>query len=152
MVDLHSKTKLLSKLYTLFSTDKADQISGKQLELDIRAIMDRERNPTLQELRVPEYLVCVISGEVMSDPVTLESGRTYDRASISQLFGQCKSEGQQCYCPVTMMEVDSDILIPNFGLKKEVDRLFDENAWAFEFNPRQKFKSIKIWDQFYPSK
>ena len=56
--------------------------------------MDRERNPTLQELRVPEYLVCVISGEVMSDPVTLESGRTYDRASISLLFGQCKSEGQ----------------------------------------------------------
>ena len=110
--------------------------------------MDKERNPTLQELRVPEYLICVISGEVMSDPVSLESGRTYERESILQLFDLCRSEGQQCYCPVTMMEVDPDILIPNFGLKKEVDRLFEENAWAFEFNPRQKFRSIKLWEQF----
>ena len=59
----------------------------------------------------------------MFDPVTLESGRTYDRCTIEMLFKLSESQEQQYYCPVTMMEVDPDIVIPNVGLRKEVERL-----------------------------
>ena len=31
---------------------------------------------------VPPYLCCPISGDLMSDPVTVESGQTYEREMI----------------------------------------------------------------------
>ena len=46
MQDLHNKVKHLKKLQTLFKPGKNQQISGKELEQDIKAILDRESNPT----------------------------------------------------------------------------------------------------------
>lgn len=42
--------------------------------------------PTQKELVEPDHLVCSIGGFIMIDPVTLESGLTYDRSSIEMLF------------------------------------------------------------------
>ena len=33
----------------------------------------------LKTLFVPDHLLCLISGDLMIDPVTIESGRTYER-------------------------------------------------------------------------
>lgn len=33
-------------------------------------------------LEVPDYLVCALGGEIMSDPVMLTSGKTFDRINI----------------------------------------------------------------------
>ena len=86
IAELHSQTKHLSKLYILYKVDKSRQIKAKELENDIKAIFDRESYPVQKELRVPEHLICTISGDIMFDPVTLESGRTYERSSIEMLF------------------------------------------------------------------
>ena len=40
----------------------------------------------LKSLYVPEYLLCSIMKEIMEDPVTLESGSTYDRVNIEMYF------------------------------------------------------------------
>ena len=40
--------------------------------------------PPLKE--IPEHLVCTISSELFTDPVTLSSGFTYDRPSILSHF------------------------------------------------------------------
>lgn len=45
-----------------------------------------------------------------------------------------------------MMEVDAEIMIPNVGLQKEALRFLKDHPWAFEFDPRQKIKSIRVWD------
>ena len=47
---------------------------------------------------------------------------------------------------MTMMLVDPDIVIPNKSLELETQRLLEEHPWAFEFDPRQNFKKIKIWE------
>ena len=45
----------------------------------LKAVCDAESAVDLKTLFVPEHLLCLISGDLMTDPVTLESGRTYDR-------------------------------------------------------------------------
>uniref|UniRef100_A0A0A9BYM8 U-box domain-containing protein n=1 Tax=Arundo donax TaxID=35708 RepID=A0A0A9BYM8_ARUDO len=72
---------------------------------------------------VPELLICPISLDLMSEPVTLRStGQTYDRASIQRWLA-----GGHRTCPVTMQplhgELDSHTaLVPNRTLKHLVDR------------------------------
>lgn len=83
---MHSKTKLMSKLYSVFKVPKDKQVDHKGVERDIRAIFDKEGKPKRKELFVPEHLICIISGELMSDPVTIESGRTYERSQIEKVF------------------------------------------------------------------
>ena len=80
----------------------------------------------------------------MEDPVTLESGVTYDRQSIEVLFQFQKATEQPCTCPTTKVEVDPEIMIPNINLRKEIERFNEENPWAFEFDPRQHYKDIEI--------
>ena len=83
----------------------------------------------------------------MFDPVTLESGRTYDRSSIEMLFKMSRDQEQDPYCPVNMIPVDPNVMIPNKVLRLEAERLLEQNPWAFEFDPRQNFKSIQIWEE-----
>ena len=45
-------------------------------------MVESEKILTIKELVVPEYLLCSISGDFMVDPVTISSGRTYDRENI----------------------------------------------------------------------
>lgn len=35
---------------------------------------------------MPDHLLCLLSGELMSEPVTLESGRTFERDTIEHYF------------------------------------------------------------------
>ena len=72
--DLHIKIKFLKKLQLLFTSENDEDIDVKQLESDIKRILKNEKAPQQRELFVPEYLICVISGDIMFDPVTLESG------------------------------------------------------------------------------
>ena len=40
----------------------------------------------LKKLCVPDHMLCLISQDLMTDPVTIESGKTYERANIVQYF------------------------------------------------------------------
>ncbi|ONK71041.1 uncharacterized protein A4U43_C04F4100 [Asparagus officinalis] len=46
--------------------------------------------------RIPKDFVCPITGQLFQDPVTLESGQTYERAAIKEWFDQGNKT-----CPVT---------------------------------------------------
>jgi len=63
---------------------------------------DKESYPKLATLVEPSHLICTIGGFIMSDPVTIETGRTYDRSSITMFFKYAQDAGQICYCPVTL--------------------------------------------------
>jgi len=61
------------------------------------------------------------------------------------LFSYSKAAREPCYCPVNMMPVDEKVIIPNKKLRAEVQRLYKEQPWAYEFDPRVHYRKIKIW-------
>ena len=48
-------------------------------------------------------------------------------------------------CPVTLKKVDPDVIIPNKSILEASELFLDENPWAYEFDPKEKFEDIKIW-------
>lgn len=62
--------------------------------------------------QLPDDFKCPISLEVMSDPVILTSGHTFDRSSIQRWL----DSGNRT-CPVTMLPLPSPALIPNYALR-----------------------------------
>ncbi|KAG6513201.1 hypothetical protein ZIOFF_023513 [Zingiber officinale] len=67
---------------------------------------------TLQMVSVPELLRCPISLDLFSDPVTLSTGQTYDRANIEKWLA-CGN----LTCPVTMQRLHDTSLVPNHTLR-----------------------------------
>ncbi|KAK2436998.1 U-box domain-containing protein [Trifolium repens] len=65
------------------------------------------------ESHLPEHFKCPISLEIMSDPVILSSGHTFDRPSIQRWL----DDGHRT-CPITKLPLpDNPTLIPNHALR-----------------------------------
>lgn len=47
-------------------------------------------------------------------------------------------------CPTTNAVVDPDFFVPNKTILQATKNFIEENPWAFDFDPRQKFKDIKV--------
>ncbi|KAH8942066.1 hypothetical protein BDL97_14G078800 [Sphagnum fallax] len=70
--------------------------------------------PTKLEIaNIPPYFRCPISLNLMSDPVSLCTGITYDRVSIERWFDDGNTT-----CPATMQHVHSRDLTPNHTLRR----------------------------------
>jgi|TARA_B110000114_G_scaffold43960_1_gene46560 hypothetical protein len=67
---------------------------------------------------IPYELICPISLEIMKDPVICSDGHTYDRKSITTLF-----KNKTYISPTTREELDSNIIIPNYNIKKIITNL-----------------------------
>jgi len=67
-------------------------------------LSDRLQKIHYDETKVPEYLECPISLTIMTDPITLKNGRTYDRESLRSLFAS-KGYPDQIACPVTRIMI-----------------------------------------------
>ncbi|KAE8716535.1 equilibrative nucleotide transporter 1-like [Hibiscus syriacus] len=74
-------------------------------------------------------LKCPISLEMMSDPVTLSSGHTYDRCSILKWL----SSGSTT-CPKTGEKLTSTGLVPNLVLKRMIQQYCAENSVPIVMN------------------
>ncbi|KAG5032052.1 hypothetical protein AAZX31_06G175500 [Glycine max] len=72
---------------------------------------------------VPEDFRCPISLEIMTDPVTISSGQTYNRASIQKWFNS-----GNLICPKTREKLASTELVPNTALKKLIQKFCSENG------------------------
>ena len=44
-----------------------------------------------------------------------------------------------------MTKVDPEIMIPNYGIKAETEDFLRKNPWAHEFDPKQKYNKVKIF-------
>ncbi|KAH6558571.1 hypothetical protein KP509_1Z056500 [Ceratopteris richardii] len=87
--------------------------------------MHRSRTmPTLDlVLQLPPHFRCPISLDLMTDPVTLSSGHTYDRSSIERWIADGNTT-----CPVTMQKLDNVALIPNHTLRRLIQEWCAANA------------------------
>ena len=48
-------------------------------------------------------------------------------------------------CPIMLKKVDPTIMIPNLQMVEAINYYLDNNPWSFEFDPRDKFEDIKVW-------
>ena len=119
-------------------------------------MVEAEADLTLKELFVPEYLLCTISGDFMADPVTIGSGRTFDRENIEMYWDIQRNRAERdeadfdpdehkeneqypavfdaasyMNCPVTLQVVDEDIKVSNKGIKQANESFIKHNPKAF---------------------
>ncbi|KAG9452256.1 hypothetical protein H6P81_005160 [Aristolochia fimbriata] len=73
-------------------------------------------------MEVPLFFRCPISMELMSDPVTISTGVTYERRNIEQWFYRYK----KTTCPATMQHLESFDLTPNHTLKRLILSWLDQ--------------------------
>ncbi|KAJ1289513.1 hypothetical protein BS78_02G170200 [Paspalum vaginatum] len=71
----------------------------------------------------PEALQCPITLDLMTDPVTVSTGQTYDRASITRwIKAGCRT------CPVTGERLRSADVVPNSALRGIIERMLLSNG------------------------
>mmetsp|Transcript_12935 Transcript_12935/g.17419 ORF Transcript_12935/g.17419 Transcript_12935/m.17419 type:complete len:132 (-) Transcript_12935:72-467(-) len=125
-------------------------------------MLKNEKCPNLKELYLPRELECPISRCLMTDPVTITSGVTYERIQIMQNFDLRKEHiekvqkandsdpdepinNRSYVCPLSMQVVDPQVLIPNRRLKAWSTIFINDNPWAYEYEPSQSYKKILLW-------
>ena len=79
---IRAKKNVLKKLYVTQKVPKDKRTNVEELYKGIKKVLSKEAVPLMKDLIEPNYFVCTLGGFLMEDPVTIESGRTYDRSSI----------------------------------------------------------------------
>ncbi|GLJ19027.1 hypothetical protein SUGI_0341370 [Cryptomeria japonica] len=92
------------------------------------------------DCRPPDDFRCPISLELMSDPVILCTGQTYDRTSIQRWL-----ESGKRTCPNTTMPLHDTKLIPNYALRSLISQ------WAQTHGVDLKRPAISDGAQRHPS-
>lgn len=80
-------------------------------------------NPETVSCLNPEDFRCPISLELMTDPVTVSTGQTYDRASIQKWLA-----AGNLICPKTGERLTSPELVPNSSLRKLINQFCADNG------------------------
>ncbi|CAN4095493.1 unnamed protein product [Withania somnifera] len=73
-------------------------------------------------LAIPNEFLCPITLEIMTNPVTVSTGQTYERENIQQLLdSNCKT------CPKTGKVLEHSSLAPNYALKNLIQQWCGKN-------------------------
>ncbi|CAI5471251.1 unnamed protein product [Closterium sp. Yama58-4] len=72
-----------------------------------------------QRISVPGDFFCPLSLDIMTDPVIIASGQTFERAEIERWFGEGKR-----VCPVTGQHLENFTVVPNNSLRSVI------SAWC----------------------
>ena len=75
------------------------------------------------KVETPSHFQCPVSMEIMSDPVMIQTGHTYDRPSIQRWLEQ----GHKT-CPVTGQRLRHLELTPNFALRTAIQQFATEHG------------------------
>ncbi|KAJ3694757.1 hypothetical protein LUZ60_000134 [Juncus effusus] len=132
--DMRNAQLQISPQHTQANSD-VQSIADSQLALPaqdprIRDFIPRESNygvpgnstPAGPEHVEPLYdsFFCPLTKKLMTDPVTIESGVTYEKSAIAEVFEKQEGEGESLMCPVTGTKVESKVLNTNMALKSTI--------------------------------
>ncbi|XP_054816475.1 E3 ubiquitin-protein ligase PUB23-like [Prosopis cineraria] len=78
----------------------------------------------MDEIDVPSHFLCPISLQLMTDPVTVRTGITYDRENIERWLFSCNNRT----CPVTKQSILDMDLTPNHTLRRLIQAWCTLNA------------------------
>jgi hypothetical protein len=68
-----------------------------------------------------EAFMCPLTRQVMHDPVTIETGQTFEREAILKWFRECRDSGRKPTCPLTQAELRSTDISPSIALRNVID-------------------------------
>lgn len=68
-----------------------------------------------------EAFMCPLTKQVMHDPVTIETGQTFEREAILKWFRECRDSGRKPTCPLTQAELRSTDISPSIALRNVID-------------------------------
>ena len=77
-----------------------------------------------------ESFLCPLTKQVMRDPVTIDSGVTFEREAIMKWLNECLSSGKRLVCPVSKKELSSTDLNPSIALRNTIDEWMNRNEAA----------------------
>jgi hypothetical protein len=77
-----------------------------------------------------DTFICPLTKQLMQDPVTLESGQTYERSAIKRWFQECLDSGRPTVCPITGEQVHTTSLKPSLALRNTIDEWTGRNEQA----------------------
>uniref|UniRef100_A0A0D9VX27 RING-type E3 ubiquitin transferase n=1 Tax=Leersia perrieri TaxID=77586 RepID=A0A0D9VX27_9ORYZ len=67
-----------------------------------------------------EAFVCPLTKQVMRDPVTIETGQTFEREAILKWFRECRDNGRRPTCPLTQRELRTTDVTPSVALRSVI--------------------------------
>ncbi|KAK4492469.1 hypothetical protein RD792_003278 [Penstemon davidsonii] len=113
-------------------TEELDQISQIiDLMSHIRGyVVKLEKLKKFNGIQIPSYFLCPLSSELMSDPVIVASGQTFQRASIKKWL-----DHGLVTCPKTRNKLSHKNLIPNYTVKALIANWCKENNVELSSNP-----------------
>lgn len=68
-----------------------------------------------------EAFMCPLTKQVMQDPVTIETGQTFEREAILKWFKECRDNGRKATCPLTQRELRSTEISPSIALRNVIE-------------------------------
>ncbi|PUZ78425.1 hypothetical protein GQ55_1G451500 [Panicum hallii var. hallii] len=77
-------------------------------------------DPSYQEPAF-EAFMCPLTKQVMHDPVTIETGHTFEREAILKWFRECRDSGRTPTCPLTQAELRAADISPSIALRNAID-------------------------------
>ncbi|XP_039123363.1 U-box domain-containing protein 44-like [Dioscorea cayenensis subsp. rotundata] len=78
-----------------------------------------------------ESFLCPLTKQIMHDPVTIESGRTFEREAIEKWFKECRDSGRKPMCPLTLRVLNNTDLNPSIAIRNTIEEWTKRNdaAW-----------------------
>lgn len=77
-----------------------------------------------------DAFLCPLTKQVMRDPVTLDSGQTFEREAIEKWLRECTQNRRKLVCPVTLRELRSTELSPSIALRHTIEEWQARNEAA----------------------
>ncbi|XP_074274773.1 putative U-box domain-containing protein 42 [Silene latifolia] len=134
----------LYTISTIVCTENSHVIDALQIEEALRARRQRsQRQKTKLSSRLkgsmtiaaqhaePLYqsFCCPLTKKIMEDPVTIQSGVTYERKAITDYFDDFR-DSSDVNCPVTREKLQSRAMSPNIALRNIIQEWRDRNDSA----------------------
>ncbi|XP_026403025.1 U-box domain-containing protein 15-like [Papaver somniferum] len=102
---------------------KFKQVAGLEETDDVLADVPMPKTlEKCQSLAIPNEFLCPITLEIMTDPVIVASGQTYERESINKWF-----ESNHRTCPATRQNLPHLSVAPNFALRNLILQWCEKN-------------------------
>lgn len=125
-VDVSATNAQLSEMYMTGNQERSNGSKDFSGGSSLMAL------PQLAQYMEPLYdtFYCPLTKTVMDDPVTIESGVTYERRAITEWFEKIDDDQGELVCPKTGQKLKSRSLSTNVALKATIDEWKERNEAA----------------------
>lgn len=110
--------------------DEISQVVDLMNQIHDFMVVKLENTQAINSIQIPSYFRCPLSLELMSDPVIVSSGQTYDRVAIQKWL-----DHGLVTCPKTRHKLSHNNLIPNYTVKALIENWCRENKVELSRNP-----------------